>query len=108
MFYQIKLKKMIDRSKFFEPTPKFITEFPGETPEKVKDWFNADLIYIAVLFEDNKNDPEFVEFYEGFIKEYECEFTIDTICEQLKDFNVDIFNELMTELMTGIWEEEEE
>lgn len=97
---------MIDRSKFLEPTPKYFLEFPDETPEVVKDWFNADLIYIANLYEENHEDPDFKEFYDNFFKEHECDLTIDKIRELFEGYDENMFNELMRELFSKAFDEE--
>lgn len=95
---------MIDRSKFLEPTPKFCLEFPDTKPEEVKDWYNADLIYIANLYEENHEDPEFKAFYEHHFKLYECGVTIDDVREKFEGYDIEMFNELIRELMTKAFE----
>lgn len=84
---------MINKSKFYNPPPKFRQEFLGHKQELIKDWFNIDLIYIANA---SKFDVGYIAFYyDTFCNMYEFNVPFDEILSKFRDYPKDDFDLLL-------------
>ena len=95
---------MIDRTKFLEPTPKYIKDFESYELDEVKDWYNLDLIYFTRIYDENNTDPDYSKAFNQFINEFEIKLTIIEVYEIFKDYDVISFSELGHECVTKMRE----
>lgn len=95
---------MIDRTKFLEPTPKYIKDFEDHPLDEVRDWYNLDLIYFASQYEVSNSDPDYIKVINQFINEFEIKLTIAEIYEIFKDYDIVSFNELGRECVSKMRE----
>lgn len=99
---------MIDRSKFLEPTEKYLREFSDRTPKQAKDWYNVDLIFFAVQWKnaDYKEAVGIQLGYDKFCKYYDITLTMGEINKYFGEYPKDSFDELMKELVQKAIKEE--
>lgn len=92
---------MIDRTKFLEPTEKYLQEFADKTPAVAKDWYNADLIGFALQWKnaDYDNAVNVQLGYQQFCQYYDIVYTMKELDKHFGDYPVDSFNELLKELV---------
>ena len=92
---------MIDRSKFLEPTEKYLSEFTDRTPAEAKDWYNADLIGFAIQWRNADYDTAIAvqTGFQQFKEYYDIELTYEEINKYFGNYPADSFNELMREVV---------
>lgn len=93
---------MIDKTKFLEPTEKYIKEnslITDRTPDICKDWFNIDLIFFAVQYKnsDYQEAIKSQEAYGKFCEFYDITITMEELYNIFGEYPIESFNELMRE-----------
>jgi hypothetical protein len=97
---------MIDRSKFLEPTEKYLernTVVGDKSPDVAKDWFNIDLIFFAVQYKntDYHQAVGIQMAFEKFKEYYDLDLTMAEVDKLFGDYPKECFDELMIEVIQG-------
>lgn len=93
---------MINRTKFLEPTEKYLKEntlITDKTPEVARDWFNLDLIFFAMQHKNaNYHEAVLIQMaYKNFQEYYGITLTLEEANKQFGDYNKESFDELLQE-----------
>ena len=96
---------MIDKTNFLEPTPEYCKEFEGMSPDRIKDWFNVDLIFMSTHY--GKDIAEHVgEFYDFFnhiwVDTYKVNLTAEEMVEHFIEYSEETVLEMMPTLIRAL------
>ena len=92
---------MIDTSKYFEPTEKYVTDWKDSfMGDNFKSWFNADLLcYVSNFNHNGMDEPELLRAYDGFCKFYEITITPKELMEKFAGITKEEIDELKMSLI---------
>lgn len=94
---------MIDKTKFYEPAPKYRAMREDLALELNKDWFNLDLIFIVKMGE---HDKSYVKFYDQWCREYEFNVPFDEIQSKFKDISKEDFDQLIRDTIDKTYDKQ--